>query len=187
MTKKGVADVWPVRSLRGAQEWVVNPLDQGPLSRVRLVCRSIYLRGGRKMIEHGPGLTTGCSCRIETHSDGPTLHIERNGKMNDHVHISAWESMAIGDNVLMSPNILITDNGHGGYCGGVSQCPSVGPRRQNRRNESYENWEQHLNRGVYFGPSPLNYGKQYGSGTELCHDARCNAQCHGRQLSRKGD
>lgn len=92
----------------------------------RLVRRPLYLRGGRRMMEFGPGLTTGYSCRIEMHGDAPTLHIGRNCKMNDRVHISAWESVTIGDDVLMGSNILITDNNHGSY-GANPSDPSVAP------------------------------------------------------------
>ena len=76
---------------------------------------------------YGPGLTTGYSCRIELHGDAPCLRIGRNCKMNDRVHISAWESITIGDDVLMGSNILITDNSHGDYSEGASRCPSIAP------------------------------------------------------------
>ncbi len=35
--------------------------------------------------------------------------------MNDNVHISAMESVRIGDNVLMAGKIYISDNSHGYY------------------------------------------------------------------------
>lgn len=92
----------------------------------RLVRRPFYLRGGRRMMEYGSGLTTGYSCRIEMHGDVPTLHIGRNCKMNDHVHISAWESVTIGNDVLMGSNILITDNSHGSY-GTNPSSPLIAP------------------------------------------------------------
>ena len=46
---------------------------------------------------------------------GTTLVIGKNCKVNDRVHISAHESVAIGDNVLMASNIFISDNSHGSY------------------------------------------------------------------------
>lgn len=92
----------------------------------RLVRRPLYLRGGKRLLRYGKGLTTGYSCRIEMSGESPVLVIGENCKMNDRVHISAHESVVIGDNVLMGSNILITDNGHGSY-GEGSEGPDVAP------------------------------------------------------------
>lgn len=92
----------------------------------RLVRRPLYLRGGKRLLRYGKGLTTGYSCRIEMSGDSPVLVIGDNCKMNDRVHISAHESVVIGDNVLMGSNILITDNSHGSY-GEGSEGPEVAP------------------------------------------------------------
>lgn len=81
----------------------------------RLLRRPIYVRGGRGGVVYGPGLTTGYSCRFDLGGEGVTLRIGANCKMNDRVHISAYESVSIGDNVLMASNIFISDNSHGSY------------------------------------------------------------------------
>lgn len=92
----------------------------------RLVRRPLYLRGGKRLLRYGKGLTTGYSCRIEMSGESPVLVIGENCKMNDRVHISAHESVVIGDNVLMGSNILITDNSHGSYGEGC-EGPDVAP------------------------------------------------------------
>lgn len=50
----------------------------------------------------------------------------RNCKINDRVHISAHESIVIGDNVLMASNIFISDNSHGSY-GADPSLPDIAP------------------------------------------------------------
>lgn len=87
----------------------------------RLVRRPFYLRGGLKRFVYGKGFTCGYSCRFELAGDGTPLVIGKNCKVNDRVHISAHESVVIGDNVLMASNIFISDNSHGSYC----DCPSL--------------------------------------------------------------
>lgn len=93
----------------------------------RLVRRPIYLRGGRKRFRYGLGFTCGYSCRIELAGEGTPLAIGINCKINDRVHISAYESVTIGDNVLMGSNILITDNSHGSYGSPPSEGPVIHP------------------------------------------------------------
>lgn len=95
----------------------------------RLVRRPLYLRGGKRNMIYGRGLTIGYSCRIELHSDNkPVLFIGNNCKMNDRVHISACESVVIGNDVLMGSNILITDNCHGCYdASSMNEGPDVSP------------------------------------------------------------
>lgn len=77
--------------------------------------RPFYLRGGRKRFSFGPGFTCGYSCRFDLSGDGTPLRFGRNCKINDRVHISAYESVVIGNNVLMASNIFISDNNHGSY------------------------------------------------------------------------
>ena len=93
----------------------------------RLVRRPFYLRGGRFRFGYGRGFTCGYSCRIELAGEGVPLVIGENCKINDRVHISAHESVVIGDNVLMGSNILITDNSHGAYGPPGSEAPWVHP------------------------------------------------------------
>ena len=76
----------------------------------RLVRRPFYLRGGRRRFVYGEGFTCGYSCRFDLAGEGAPLVIGKNCKINDRVHISAHESVVIGDNVLMASNIFISDN-----------------------------------------------------------------------------
>ena len=92
----------------------------------RLVRRPFYLRGGKKRFDYGKGFTCGYSCRFDLAGDGTPLVIGRNCKINDRVHISAHESVVIGDNVLMASNIFISDNSHGSY-GDNPSLPDVAP------------------------------------------------------------
>lgn len=81
----------------------------------RLVRRPFYLRGGRRRFKYGKGFTCGYSCRFDLAGEGTPLVMGVNCKINDRVHISAHESVVIGDNVLMASNIFISDNSHGSY------------------------------------------------------------------------
>lgn len=92
----------------------------------RLVRRPFYLRGGRRRFVYGEGFTCGYSCRFDLAGEGAPLVIGKNCKINDRVHISAHESVVIGDNVLMASNIFISDNSHGSY-GADSSLPDVAP------------------------------------------------------------
>ena len=92
----------------------------------RLVRRPFYLRGGRERFSYGPGFTCGYSCRFDLSGDGTPLRFGRNCKINDRVHISAYESVIIGDNVLMASNIFISDNNHGSY-GANPSSPADAP------------------------------------------------------------
>lgn len=92
----------------------------------RLVRRPFYLRGGKSRFSYGKGFTCGYSCRIELAGEGTPLTIGKNCKINDRVHISAHESITIGNNVLMGSNIFISDNSHGSY-GVDGSLPVVAP------------------------------------------------------------
>ena len=92
----------------------------------RLGRRPFYLRGGRRRFVYGEGFTCGYSCRFDLAGEGAPLVIGKNCKINDRVHISAHESVVIGDNVLMASNIFISDNSHGSY-GAASSLPDVAP------------------------------------------------------------
>lgn len=82
----------------------------------RLVRIPFRLRGGKKRLTYGPGLTTGYACRFDLAGDGVALKMGSNVKINDRVHIVAHESVDIGNDVLMASNIFITDTSHGSYC-----------------------------------------------------------------------
>lgn len=71
-------------------------------------------------IDLGIGLTTGVGCRIEAFSkikQNIVLQFGKNVQINDYVHISAMESVIIGNNVLMASKIYISDCSHGSYLG----------------------------------------------------------------------
>lgn len=70
-------------------------------------------------MEVGKGFTTGFGCRLEAYPERnqKTLFIGDNFQMNDYVHISAMESIKIGDNVLLASKIFISDLSHGSYGG----------------------------------------------------------------------
>jgi carbonic anhydrase/acetyltransferase-like protein (isoleucine patch superfamily) len=70
-------------------------------------------------MEVGKGFTTGVGCRLEAYPEGmsKTLFIGRDFQMNDYVHITAMESVKIGNNVLFASKIYISDCSHGSYSG----------------------------------------------------------------------
>lgn len=78
---------------------------------------------GRRMISVGEGFTTGRYCRIEAfisnfdnEKELPLkIRIGKNVQINDCTHISAVESVEIGNNVLIAGNCYISDNSHGFY------------------------------------------------------------------------
>ncbi len=85
---------------------------------IRLI-RFPFIVRGKQYIEFGKGLTTGYWCRLEVY---PTDNDRRkrlvfgnNIQMNDFVHISAIDSVEIGDNCLMAGHVYISDNSHGRY------------------------------------------------------------------------
>ena len=67
----------------------------------------------------GSGFTTGVGCRLEAYpeKDNKVLVIGDNFQMNDYVHITAMESVKIGENVLFASKIYISDCSHGSYAG----------------------------------------------------------------------
>jgi len=71
-------------------------------------------------INFGIGLTTGIGCRIEAFphiKDNIVLKFGNNVQLNDYVHITAVESVIIGNNVLLASKIYISDCSHGCYNG----------------------------------------------------------------------
>lgn len=89
----------------------------------------------RQNISFGSGLSTGVGCRIEAYPFDHSkivLKIGKNLKINDYVHITAHESVIIGDNVLLASNVYISDVLHGCYseCENSSPCDSLVAERQ---------------------------------------------------------
>lgn len=70
----------------------------------------------RKAMSFGINFTTGKYCRIETNRNNRTiksLRIGNNVQINDFVHISAWEQVVIGNDVLIASKVYISDVSHG--------------------------------------------------------------------------
>ena len=84
----------------------------------RLIRFPIDIRG-KKFIVINKGFTTGFGCRIEAYpvNNQKTLFIGKNFQMNDYVHITAMQSVIIGNNVLLASKIYISDCSHGSYAG----------------------------------------------------------------------
>lgn len=84
----------------------------------RIIRFPIDIRG-KKFIKVSKGFTTGVGCRIEAYPENnkQTLFFGENFQMNDHVHITARESVKIGNNVLLASKIYISDCSHGSYSG----------------------------------------------------------------------
>jgi len=85
---------------------------------------------GRKFIEISNGFTTGIGCRLEAYpvdNKSKTLIIGKNVQINDYVHITAMQSVKIGDNVLLASKIYISDCTHGFYEGGTNDSSPLEP------------------------------------------------------------
>ena len=84
----------------------------------RIIRFPIDIRG-KKYIQVSKGFTTGIGCRIEAYpeTDKKVLFFGENFQMNDYVHITAMESVKIGNNVLLASKIYISDCSHGSYSG----------------------------------------------------------------------
>lgn len=78
----------------------------------RLIRRPVYIRNRKGMV-FGAGFTTGYRCRFELMGEGVTLRIGKNCKIGDNVHITASESVEIGDECLFASHIFISDTNHG--------------------------------------------------------------------------
>ncbi len=88
-------------------------------SKSRLIRIPFDIRN-KSNIDLGIGLTTGVGCRIESFpniNSKIVLKFGKNVQINDYVHITAMNSVVIGDNVLLASKIYISDCTHGSYCG----------------------------------------------------------------------
>jgi lipopolysaccharide O-acetyltransferase len=73
---------------------------------------------GKRFIQFGEQMTCGTGCRFEAYpmdTGKKTLIFGKNIQVNDYVHITAVNSVSIGDNVLMASRIYISDVQHGDY------------------------------------------------------------------------
>lgn len=98
---------------------------------IRLIRFPFILRG-KSYIDFGKNLTTGFWCRFEVFPKDDDLRIRLklgdNIQINDYVHLSAIESVEIGDNCLFASHVYISDNSHGRYEGGENDSsPDVAP------------------------------------------------------------
>ncbi len=74
---------------------------------------------GKRGINFGLNLTTGYGCRLESFSEdgSKSLFFGNDVQINDYVHINAFKSVHIGNNVLIASKVFITDLEHGSYIG----------------------------------------------------------------------
>ena len=84
----------------------------------RLV-RSPYYIKRKNRIKFGKGFTSGVGMRIDVpyakSANQTIIEIGENVQVNDYVHITAVNSVKIGNNVLIASKVFITDHNHGGY------------------------------------------------------------------------
>ena len=84
---------------------------------------------GKKYIDFGRNLTTGKGCRIEAFPKESNIVIKfgNNCQINDYCHISAMQSVIIGDGTLLAGHVYISDNSHGKYKDESQSSPSEIP------------------------------------------------------------
>ena len=84
---------------------------------------------GKKYIDFGQNLTTGKGCRIEAFPKvkGIVIRFGNNCQINDYCHISAMQSVSIGDGTLLAGHVYISDNSHGKYKDENQSSPSEIP------------------------------------------------------------
>ena len=92
----------------------------------RFIRRPVYIRG-RRSLGGCQGLTTGRFCRFDLDGSKPTLVIGKNCEMGDMTHIVAYESVSIGDCVLIASKCFISDTNHGCYKGAGQSSPDIPP------------------------------------------------------------
>ena len=108
--------------------------------KARFIRGRIDIRG-KKNVQFGINFTCGRNVRIETNPDfnSKTLFIGDNVEFNDRVHITAFSSVKLGNNVLLASNIYISDTIHGSYLGDdFDTSPQLSP---NSRSLSFKNVE----------------------------------------------
>lgn len=98
--------------------------------QARLIRRPIYIRG-RKSLIGCKNLTTGRFCRFDLEGRRKTLYIGDNCEIGDSTHIVAYNSVEIGDNVLVASKCFISDTNHGNYSGDNQDSPETVPNKRN--------------------------------------------------------
>lgn len=87
----------------------------------------------RKYIKIGKDFTSGFSCRLEAvviknqSQNQILISLGENVQINDYVHITAAESIIIGNNVLIASKVFITDLNHGNYTTELADSPTSLP------------------------------------------------------------
>ncbi len=84
---------------------------------IRIIRFPIIIRG-KKWIKFGRNFTTGYWCRLEVFSNNNSnghIYFGENVQINDFVHISALQSVKIGNDCLFASHVYISDNSHGIY------------------------------------------------------------------------
>jgi lipopolysaccharide O-acetyltransferase len=87
--------------------------------KARLIRFPFDMRG-KKYIRYGKGFTTGRGCRIEAYPQDQksvAIIIGENVQINDYVHITGIKKVSIGNNVLITGKVYISDSSHGSYSG----------------------------------------------------------------------
>lgn len=83
----------------------------------------------RKYIKISKRFTSGFSCRLEAivlqnqNQNHILISLGENVQINDYVHITAAESIIIGNNVLIASKVFISDLNHGNYSNGIADSP----------------------------------------------------------------
>lgn len=102
--------------------------------KARIIRKGVTIRG-KRMVDLGTSLTTGYNCRIEAFLSGvddrKKIVFGDRVQINDYVHISAIESVKIGNDVLMASHVYISDNSHGSYKGDENDTsPDIIPTKR---------------------------------------------------------
>jgi len=96
----------------------------------RLVRFPIYIRG-RKRISFEGAFSCGRRLRLEAFGEKNTaatlIHIGRDVRFGDDVHIGAIQSVTLGDRVLLASKIFISDHNHGSYSDSEHTDPRQAP------------------------------------------------------------
>ena len=101
--------------------------------KATIIRRPFDIRG-RKNFEYGEGLRIGPHCRFDLLvPQKTTLHIGSNCDIGDYTHISALNSVTIGDNFLCANFVYIGDTSHGLYSmdeNEVCSSPEYPPKKR---------------------------------------------------------
>ena len=121
---------------------------------VRLIRFPIDVRG-KRYIDYGRRLTTGVGCRLEAFRINSSTHkrivFGADVQINDYVHISAIESVEIGNHVLIASHVYISDKSHGFYDGTINDSDPLTPPK----NRAYKVAPIKIGNNVWIGESVI--------------------------------